>query len=142
MCTSLKKIVQPLFRGSSDFASGVKKFKNLSKHSSKKIVKRKSSNNRNYRSIFRFWNHCAWAPVLGVEGLPYKFGLIFIRMKQKKNFFEERNGRSFKMANFSKSPILELFSQKFHRLELGLVGLIDVKAINIAQPIWSWGCLT
>ena len=26
---------------------------------------------------------------------------------------------------------------KFHRLILGLVGLIDAKGIDVAQPIWS-----
>ena len=25
---------------------------------------------------------------------------------------------------------------------LGLVGLIDVKSIDVAQPIWSWDCPT
>ena len=30
---------------------------------------------------------------------------------------------------------------KFHGLVLGLVGLIDGKGIDVAQPIWSWGCL-
>ena len=63
----------------------------------------------------------------------------------KKNFFflkkKNQNGWFFKMADFSKwpffkMPILEIFSWKFHRLVLGLVGLIDEKAI------WLWGCLT
>ena len=57
-----------------------------------------------------------------------------MRMKQKKIFFEEKK---FKMADFSKWPILKIFLRKFHRLVLGLVGLIDAKAINVAQPIWS-----
>ena len=43
---------------------------------------------------------------------------------------------------FSKPPILEIFSQKFHGLVLGLVVLIDGKGIDVAQPIWSWDCLT
>ena len=38
--------------------------------------------------------------------------------------------------------ILEIVLRKFQRLVLGLVGLIDAKAINVAQPIWLWGCLT
>ena len=37
---------------------------------------------------------------------------------------------------FSKSPILKIFSRKFHRLVLGLVGLIDAKGIDVAQRIW------
>ena len=71
--------------------------------------------------------------------LPYKFGLIFMRMKQKKIFFEEKNSKwpIFQNVRFSKSPILEIFSRKFHRSVLGLVGLIDAKGINVAQPIWS-----
>ena len=58
-------------------------------------------------------------------------------MKQKKYFFFEKkpqNGRQ-KKAHFSKSPILEIFSQKFHGVVLGLVELIDAKGIDLAQPI-------
>ena len=54
--------------------------------------------------------------------------------KRKKNYFLKKkiqNGR------FSKSPILKIFSQKFHRLVLGLVELIDANGIDVAQPIWS-----
>jgi hypothetical protein len=40
-----------------------------------------------------------------------------------------------KKLRFSKSPILKIISQKFHRLLLGLVGLIDAKGIDMAQPI-------
>ena len=47
-----------------------------------------------------------------------------------------------KKLSFSKSPILNIFSWKFHWLVLGLVELIDVMDIDVAQPIWSWGCLT
>ena len=61
--------------------------------------------------------------------LPYKFGLIFIRMKQKKS-----KRPIFQNGRFSKSPILKIFSGKFHRLVLGLVGLIDAKGIDVAQP--------
>ena len=63
---------------------------------------------------------------------------------KKKFFFDEKNSKwlIFQNGHFSKSPILEIFSRKFHRLVLGLVELIDAKAINVAQPIWSWGCLT
>ena len=61
-----------------------------------------------------------------------------MRMKQKKFFFEEKNSKwpIFQNHRFSKLPILKIFLQKFHRLVLGLVGLIDAKAINVAQPIW------
>ena len=48
----------------------------------------------------------------------------------------------FQNGRFSKSPILKIFLRKFHRLVLGLVGLIDAKGIDVAQSIWSWGCLT
>ena len=46
--------------------------------------------------------------------------------------------KKFKMAD-SKNipPILNIFFQKFDGLVLGLVGLIDVKGIDVAQPIWS-----
>ena len=35
---------------------------------------------------------------------------------------------------FSKSPILKNFSQK--KSQIGLVGLIDAKGIDVAQCIW------
>ena len=41
-----------------------------------------------------------------------------------------------KKQRFSKSPILKIFSRKFHRLVLGLVELIDAKGIGVAQFIW------
>ena len=37
---------------------------------------------------------------------------------------------------FSKSPILKIFSRKFHSLVIGLVGLIDAKDIDEAQCMW------
>ena len=68
--------------------------------------------------------------------LTYKCWLIFMRMKQKK----------FKMADSKKGhfpapPILNISSWKFHGFVLGLVGLIDAKGIDVAQPTWLWGCL-
>ena len=62
-----------------------------------------------------------------------------MRMKQKKIFFEEENSKwpIFQNGRFSKSPIFKKFSRKFNRLVFGLVGLIDAKGINVAQPIWS-----
>ena len=41
-----------------------------------------------------------------------------------------------KKAYFSKSPVLEIFLQKFLGLVLGLVALIDAKGIDLSQPIW------
>ena len=57
---------------------------------------------------------------------------------KKKIFFLKKK---FKMADsekahFSKSPILKIFSRKFLRFVLGLVGLNDVKGIDVAQCIW------
>jgi hypothetical protein len=46
-----------------------------------------------------------------------------------------------KKLSFSKSPILKIFLWKFHG-PLGLVGLIDVKNIDVAQPIWLRDCPT
>ena len=65
-------------------------------------------------------------------------------MMQKNFVFFEKN---FKMADskkliFSTSPKAEQFLPKFHGLVLGLVGLIDAKDIDCAQPIWSRGCPT
>ena len=54
-------------------------------------------------------------------------------MKQKKK--KKNLEKKFKMS-FSKSPILKKNLRKFHRLVLGLVGLIDAMGINVAQRIW------
>ena len=74
------------------------------------------------------WKHQNFDP----SNLPYKFGLIFMRMKQKKKkFFEEKNSkwRIFQNRRFSKSPILENFLWKFYRSVLGLViRLSDIRA--------------
>ena len=35
-----------------------------------------------------------------------------------------------------------IFFSKNSGLVLGLVGLIDAKDIDVAQPIWQWGCPT
>jgi hypothetical protein len=66
-----------------------------------------------------------------------------MKQKKKKIFGEKKS----KMANskklsFSKSPILKNFSRKFYGLVLGSVGLIDVKGIDVAQPIWMRDCPT
>ena len=68
----------------------------------------------------------------------------FHENEAKNFFFKKKNSKwsIFQNGRFSKSPILEIFSRKFYSLVLGLVGLIDAKAINVTQPIWSWGCLT
>ena len=63
------------------------------------------------------------------------------------NFFFFFFEKKFKMADskkahFSKSPILKIFSRKFFRFVLGLVGLNDAKGIDVAQRIWPWGCPT
>ena len=57
----------------------------------------------------------------------------------KKNIFFLK--KKFKMADskklsFSTSPKAEQFPPKFHGLVLGLVGLIDAKGNDVAQPIW------
>ena len=63
-------------------------------------------------------------------------------MKQIFFFFRKKNFKmaDWKKAYFPKSPILKIFSRKFHGLVLGLVGLNDAKPIDMAQPIWRWGC--
>ena len=43
----------------------------------------------------------------------------------------EKNGRLKKTEFFNSANF-----QKFHGLVLGLVGLIDAKGIDFAQPIW------
>ena len=41
-----------------------------------------------------------------------------------------------KIGHFAKSPINNIFLQKFHGAVLGLVEFIDAKGIGMAQPIW------
>ena len=47
---------------------------------------------------------------------------------------------AYKKCHFPAPPILNIFLWKFHGLVLGLVELIDAKGIDMAQPIWLWGC--
>ena len=47
-----------------------------------------------------------------------------------------------KKLRFSTPSILNIFLKKIQGLIIGLVGQIDVKELNVAQPIWSSGCLT
>ena len=51
--------------------------------------------------------------------------------------FHGDQAKKIQNGRFSKSPILKKFLRKFHKLVLGLVGLIDAKGIDVAQPIWS-----
>ena len=64
-----------------------------------------------------------------------KAKVFFIGKKQKK-FKKKLEMADLKKACFPALPILNIFVQKFHGLVLGLVGLIDVKGIGVAQPIW------
>ena len=87
--------------------------------------------------------------------LPYKtiqnwtnFGLIFMRMKQKKN--EEKNPKwlIFQNGRFSKSPILKNFSRKFYCLFLPLhknkIGPIEIFVCCILTllSLCPVGCLS
>ena len=58
---------------------------------------------------------------------------------KKKIFFLKKKFKmaDSKKAHFSKSPILKIFSRKFLRLVLGLVGLNDAKGIDVAQRIYG-----
>ena len=52
-------------------------------------------------------------------------------------FFEKKNQMAnSKKLSFSTSPKAEQFPPKFYELVLGLVGLIDAKGNDFAQPIW------
>ena len=55
---------------------------------------------------------------------------------KKKKFFEKKNQNGRLKKSFSKSLILKKFSQKFHRLVLGFVGLNDAKGTDVAQRMW------
>ena len=57
-------------------------------------------------------------------------------------FFEKKNlnGRLKKTELHCQK--LSNFRENIYRLVLGLVELIDVKGINMTQPIWPSGCPT
>ena len=61
---------------------------------------------------------------INLDWFSWEWGTIF--------FFFEIKMANFKKLRFSKSPILKKFSRKFHRLVLGLVGLIEAKGIDVA----------
>ena len=60
--------------------------------------------------------------------------LIFIGEKKMKNPIT--NNPKPKKFHFPTLPILNIFSQNFQRLVLGLIELIDARGIGVAQPIW------
>ena len=61
----------------------------------------------------------------------------FHGVEAKKFFFEKKiKMADSKKAHFSKLPTLNIFSGKFLRWVLGLVGLNDAKGIYVAQGIW------
>ena len=65
------------------------------------------------------------------------FGL-FVELKQFYFFFLKKkiqNGR-LKKRSFIPAPPILFFCEIFYGLVLGLVGLIDAKGIDLAQPIW------
>ena len=84
-------------------------------------------------------NHQNFDPSL----LTNKFWLIFMGKKQKIIFFFEKKNSKWptqKKCIFQKRPF---FCENFMDWSfLGLVGLIDMKGIDLSQPIWLWGCLT
>ena len=53
------------------------------------------------------------------SSLPYKFELIFMRMKQKKIFFEEKK---FKMADFSKWPFFKIANSRNFFAKISQIG--------------------
>ena len=68
--------------------------------------------------------------------MPHMKSFCLFNKRSKKTFFFKKKIKSKwppKKRSFSSSPILNIF---FHGLVLGLVGLIDAKGIDVAQPIW------
>ena len=74
-------------------------------------------------------NHKNWVPII----LTHNLWLIFIGIKQRKKKIEKKNqnGR-LKKTEFFKIANSQYFLWKFHGLVLGLVGLNDVKGIDVA----------
>ena len=82
---------------------------------------------------WHFFVFCFW--LLG-------FSLIWSKKKIKMGDLKKSKWQPQKKPHFPAAPILNIFSWNFHGLVLGLVGLIDGKGIDSAQPIWPWSCLT
>ena len=66
---------------------------------------------------------------------------FFHTEKPKKKFFEQPNNQKPKTKKLSKSHVQGFVNSqycfmKIHGLALGLVGLIDAKGIDFAQPMW------
>ena len=69
--------------------------------------------------------------------LPHVNLLGFLHTENQKKIFlinPITKNQKTKQKSFSG---LRQFSILFHELVLGLVGLIDAKAIDVAQPMWS-----
>ena len=60
----------------------------------------------------------------------------FLGMKQKHFLKKKIKMADSKKLSFLTSPKAKQFLPKFHGLVLRLVGLIDAKGIDVAQPIW------
>jgi hypothetical protein len=54
------------------------------------------------------------------SSLPYKFGLIFMRIKQKKKFFLKK--KKFKMADFSKWPFFKIANSRKYFTKISQIG--------------------
>ena len=74
--------------------------------------------------------------------LPHMNLLGFLHTKkQKKSFFDQPNNQKPKTIKLNKSHFQgfvnsQYFFMKIYGLVLGLVGLIDAKGIDFAQPMW------
>ena len=88
-------------------------------------------------------SHLAWSKFWPILANQETLAILHENEAKKIFFFRKKNFKmaDWKKAYFPKSPILKIFSRKFHGLVLGLVGLNDAKPIDLAQPIWRWGCL-
>ena len=71
----------------------------------------------------------------------FKWAAFFHWDEAKKKRKKNQNGR-LKNPHFPAPPILNIFLWKFYGLVLELVELIDAKGIDVAKPIWLWGCPT
>ena len=58
------------------------------------------------------------------------FEIFFLKNKNSKCLTQKK-------THFPDPPILKIFSRQFYELVPGLVELIDVKGIGVAQFIWS-----
>ena len=71
--------------------------------------------------------------------IPHMKAKLILIGKKQQFFFEKPNNPKPKKCHFPAPQLLNIILQKCQGLGI-LIGLIDAKSIDVAQPIWLSGC--